>query len=415
MDGHPPLLRAFDDHTHVTERLNRGEGVFTFEKTLDFGGPFRQGTQHDGTMRNGFVAWDTQMAGQAAARVGEENEVIGMHNVHIGSASQYFAEMFPGSPGAREHAQQPVPVSFIDRGAQGVEVGTKIIQGMQHRLAIGEEDVVPHHRVATGNTGEITKSTRRVTEDLEILMALGERINQTEGQQVRQVTSGGQHLVVVRHVHVLDIGTERRPKPGHQRKRLRIGVLQRSQYDLVAAEQRALGRRDTTELRSGDGMAGNETRRHLAEHVTRAAHHIALGAADIGDHGGAQVELRQLAEQSFQGEDGCGELNNVGVTAGFGQRVGTAIHHAQLDRQFTRAGVQIEADHLAAKAGLTQPLGKRTANQPEPDHHQTIDDRCGSLFHGGWAHCCSTCVSTSRKRAFSRSVPMETRRNVGIP
>lgn len=52
-------------------------------------------------------------------------------------------------------------------------------------------------------------------------------------------------------------------------------------------------------------MAGNETRRHLAEHVTRAAHHIALGAADIGDHGGARVELRQLAEQSFQGEDGC--------------------------------------------------------------------------------------------------------------
>src|SRR5690606_39722852 len=81
------------------------------------------------TVGNGFVAWHTQLASQAAAGVGEEDQVIGMHNVHIGSASQYFAEMFPGSSGARAYAQQGMPVSFIDRSAHGVEVAAKIIQG----------------------------------------------------------------------------------------------------------------------------------------------------------------------------------------------------------------------------------------------------------------------------------------------
>ena len=178
-------MRTLDDDAHVPERLNGRQSIFAFQEAFDFRHALGKGAEHDRAMRNGFVAWHTQMAGQAAARVGEENEVIGMHNVHIGSASQYFAEMFPGSLGASENAQQLVPVSFIDRGAQRVEVGTKIVQGMQHCLAVGEKDVVPHHRIATGDTGEIAKTTCRVAEYLEILMALGERINQSEGQQMR--------------------------------------------------------------------------------------------------------------------------------------------------------------------------------------------------------------------------------------
>ncbi len=114
-------------------------------------------------MGNRLVARYAQPSRQAAARIGQEDQIIGMHNVHIGSASQYFAEMFPGGAGASEHAEQLVPVSFIDRGAQRIEVATKIVQGVQHRFAIGEEDVVPHHRVAAGDAGEIPETAGRIT------------------------------------------------------------------------------------------------------------------------------------------------------------------------------------------------------------------------------------------------------------
>src|SRR5690606_10486173 len=103
-----------------------------------------------------------------------------MHNVHIGSASQYFAEMFPGSSGAREYAQQGMPVSFIDRSAQGVEVAAKIIQGGQHCFAIGQEDVVPHHRITACYAGEVAKTASSITKDFQILMTFGQRIHQPE-------------------------------------------------------------------------------------------------------------------------------------------------------------------------------------------------------------------------------------------
>src|SRR5690606_40747403 len=99
MYGHATLIRAFDYHAHITERLDGGQRVFALEKAFDLCGSLGQRAEHDRTVGNGFVAWHTQLASQAAAGVGEEDQVIGMHNVHIGSASQYFAEMFPGSSG----------------------------------------------------------------------------------------------------------------------------------------------------------------------------------------------------------------------------------------------------------------------------------------------------------------------------
>ncbi len=70
----------------------------------------------------------------------------------------------------------------VDRIAQSVEIATEGVQGAQHRLAIGQEDVVPHHRVAAGNPREIAETTGGVTENLKVLVALGQRIHQAKGK-----------------------------------------------------------------------------------------------------------------------------------------------------------------------------------------------------------------------------------------
>ena len=189
------------------------------------------------------------------------------------------------------------------------------------------------------------------------------------------MTSGSQHLIVMRHLHMLDIRTQRRPELAHQGERLRIGIFQRRQDHLVPSKQRAVRRRHATEFGAGDGVARHEPWWHVAEHFTRTAHDIALGAADVSDHCVAQFELRQFTKQPLQRKDRRRKLNYVSPMTSLGERVGAAIHHAQFDRQLTRACIQIEADHLATKASLTQALGERAANQAKADHNQAIHNR----------------------------------------
>src|SRR5471032_421261 len=99
----------------------------------------------------------------------------------------------------------------IDRVAQGVEVATESVQGAQHRLAIGKEDVMPHHRITAGDTREIAETTRGVAENIEIFVTFSQRVHQTKSQQMRQMTGRSQHLVVTLDLHVLDISTQLAP------------------------------------------------------------------------------------------------------------------------------------------------------------------------------------------------------------
>ncbi|MNN90003.1 hypothetical protein D3C81_2078910 [compost metagenome] len=59
----------------------------------------------------------------------------------------------------------------------------------------------------------------------------------------------------------------------------------------MPTEQGGVGGLYPALLGTGDGMAGDEAWQATAEHFTRGAHHIALGTADVGDDGIAQVEL----------------------------------------------------------------------------------------------------------------------------
>ncbi len=353
MNSHAAVVRALDDHTHVTECLQGRQGILALEETFDFGRAFGQRAEHDRTVGNRLVARYADSPGQAATRLGQENQIVGVHSVHIGPAGQDFTEMLAGNPCAGEYTQQLVPVPSIDRVAQGVEVAAKCVQGAQDRLAVGEEDVVPHGRIATGDSREIAETTRSVPEDLEVFIALGQRIDQAEGQQVRQVAGRGQHLVVALHRHVLDIGAQRAPQAVDQSQGGRVGFGQRREDDFVTTEQGSVGGFHPALLGTGDRVAGHEAWQALAEHFAGGAYHIALGAADIGDHGIAQLEPSQAGQELFHGQDRHRQLNDIGADAGAGEVFLAAIDHAQGHGLLARGGIQVDTDHFAAQAAFT--------------------------------------------------------------
>ncbi|MCY1226553.1 hypothetical protein D9M72_387880 [compost metagenome] len=381
VDGDAAVVRPFDDHAHVTEGLQGRQGVFALEEAFDFGHAFSQGAEHDGTVGNGLVARYADASGEFATRLRQVNQIIVVHGVHIGPAGQDFAEMLAGEAGAGEHAQQFMPVPCVDRAAQGVEVGAKCVQYAQHRLAVGEEDVVPHDRVATGDPREIAEATGGITEDFQILAALGQRVDQAERQQVRQMAGGGEHFVVVLDLHVFDVRTQGAPQPVDRLQGRLVGVLHRGEDDLVTAEQIGVGRLDAALLRAGDGMAGHETRRHAIEHPARGAHDIALGAADVSQHGVAQVKGGELGEEPFHRENGDGQLDHLGTAAGRSKVALATVDHTGFDGDAAGLVILVHAHHFGEQALLAQPLGEGAADQAEADHHQAPEHR-GALVHG---------------------------------
>ncbi|MCY1410216.1 hypothetical protein D9M71_255810 [compost metagenome] len=234
---------------------------------------------------------------------------------------------------------------------------------------------MPHDRITAGDAGKIAKASRRIAEDFQVFITLGQGIDQAEGQQVRQVTGRRQHFIVTLHLHVLYIRPQCTPEPVNQRKRVGIGTVERGQDHFVAAKQLGVGSFHPALLGTSNGVAGHEARQLAGERFARRAHHITLGAADISENRLAEIERGQFAQQGFHGQDGHCQLNDRSPFARQRQVRLTAVDYAQLDRQFARLRVQIDADNFTAQATFAQPFGKRTADQAEADHDQTVNDR----------------------------------------
>ncbi|MNZ82930.1 hypothetical protein D3C78_1016440 [compost metagenome] len=146
---------------------------------------------------------------------------------------------------------------------------------------------------------------------------------------MRQVAGGGQYFVVALDRHVLHIGLQRTPQAVDQRQGGGVGFGQRREDDLVAAEQGGVGGLYPALLGAGDGVAGHEVAQAVAEHLTRSTHHIAFGAADVGDDGAAQVQLCQARQQLFHGQDRYRKLDDVGADTGGSEVFFAAVDHTQ--------------------------------------------------------------------------------------
>ena len=57
-------------------------------------------------------------------------------------------------------------VAAADRALQGGQVLAEALQQFQHRLAVGEKDVAPHHRVGGRDPGEVAEAAGGIGDDL---------------------------------------------------------------------------------------------------------------------------------------------------------------------------------------------------------------------------------------------------------
>ena len=72
MNGYSPMVRPFDDHTHVAERLQGRKTVLAFQKTLDLGHTFGDGAEHDRAVGDGLVTRNADTTLYAGTGIGDE-------------------------------------------------------------------------------------------------------------------------------------------------------------------------------------------------------------------------------------------------------------------------------------------------------------------------------------------------------
>ena len=168
-------------------------------------------------------------------------------------------------------------------------------------------------------------------------------------------------------------------------------------------------------------MARDEALRHTAKCQLNRFDHSTFGAADISQHGVAQLQRCQFGQDRFHRQHRHRQQNNVSALHRLRQAGRHAVHHAEGQRLLARDWIGITTYDLAAHTRFADAFGKGTTNQAKTDHRQASDCRArrGQRFYithsPAPAASASTWPSTSRKRWFSSGKPMDTRKWLGIP
>ena len=150
-------------------------------------------------------------------------------------------------------------------------------------------------------------------------------------------------------------------------------------------------------------MPGDEARRHGAERLASGTHDVALGAADIRQHGVAQVQRSQNPEQFFHRQNRHGQLNDIGTDTGSSKIVFTAVDHTQFNGHSARRRVEIDAHHFATQTAFFQTFGKRSSDQTEADHHQAADHRRAGLRRDDINHAPEPCSTPRENGCFQQA------------
>ena len=81
----------------------------------------------------------------------------------------------------------------------------KPLQHLENSFIIIDEDVTPHHRVGSGDPGEITEARRREADHIVFQLAfqIDRGADDGIGDQVRQMRCQRQHLVMIVGIHPL--------------------------------------------------------------------------------------------------------------------------------------------------------------------------------------------------------------------
>ena len=163
-----------------------------------------------------------------------------------------------------------VPVADAHRALQLAQVLEEAPEHFEHRLAVGEEHVAPHHRIARGNARKIAEAGGRELDHLglRVRLEVGDRAHDVVGDEMRHVAGDREHHVVVLGVHHLDIGAERPPEAAQPLDRHRIDMRLRREHAPAVGEElgkargrpRMLGARDR--MRRDEMHVLRQQRRH---------------------------------------------------------------------------------------------------------------------------------------------------------
>ncbi len=120
--------------------------------------------------------------------------------------------------GAAEQVEHRFPVARADRLAHEGEIGEEAVHHFQHRLAVVQEHVAPHGRIAGGDAGEIAEAPGGELDHFAAgdFLQIAGGADDGVGDQVRDMAGDGEHAIMVRGFHHFDPRSQRLPER-HQR------------------------------------------------------------------------------------------------------------------------------------------------------------------------------------------------------
>ena len=156
---------------------------------------------------------------------------------------------------------------------------------VQQAVAVRDADVAPHLRMAGGDAREIAEAAGGVAEQLRRVRRARDLVDQRVGEQVRQVAHRGEHPVVLLRRHARDARAERGPE-ARQRFRRPASLFSASGVSTTRRPRNSSAlrrRRAAVSPRRRSDAPGTNCAIFAAQALARRGHHVALGAAGVGD------------------------------------------------------------------------------------------------------------------------------------
>ena len=199
------------------------------------------------------------------------------------------------------------------------------------------------------------------------------------------------------------------PRAAHEVQRIRRGFGRGREHHARTAQQIHHRGVHAARLPAGDRTPRHEAGKALAQFFARDAHHLRLGAADVGDDGPRLHRGSDIAQHGRDGAHGNGDDDEVGAFRRLGNRAARGIDHAQRGRALEGGRVAIEADDLGHGAGAAQCKGEGASDEAYADDRERFQAAHGTQ---GLARARS---SAARKRALCSGNPTVTRKCSGMP
>ena len=167
---------------------------------------------------------------------------------------------------------------------QPVQLRLLRVNHRQKAVPIRQQNILPHFRVAAGNTREIAETAAGKIQIPRALRVVEHLVDVTERQQMRKVRHGGKNRIVLGRVHRMDFRAHTTPHVFHQVQAACILPPMRTDNQFFVLIQAELCCQRAAPVRTGNGMGGNAARKMLRQILCKSRQGRLLGTAHIAHH-----------------------------------------------------------------------------------------------------------------------------------